>query len=1029
MALVRYCGLTLIALTMLPISKGSLIYGSDNAGKSVHLEDEKIYEKMKKTARRLNLKGHFLTANTEKMIWGPGDIEGHIGKDGLHYVLDYARVYPPAAMVPGEIKEKSRCLFRLLRPELVFKYTSPLSSDAFTAWGRVESEIHNEEVRQATQFVLDSCIPTVAELLINSCEKSNFDAKIITKITHLNGVNIRYLGLLRRYMFSKYQNKSLFILREMVARVIKSMLEYKWRDLIKKYHRITPDRCIQEAVVILNAVIMPQTTEARKSFWNNKIRNILISKFPLALLEEEMTVDESASPFLNIQPLVIDDWDFLFSRISSLTGIVFSDSVKNHDQKSFGMFTSGDIVEIRSSVRQMSLVDFSFVMANVLAALNQNESQVANRLFNIAIDRLDICPEVSFMILRNIISLRSNISNALKRMKDDTLMGLIGKFVDVTLEGAQKLAGTNLSSDNIIDAAIFLSQLEMPSATVLGYIEKSLLQNPQNFRPYTSAIAISCQYFKPNLNQKTQNFIEIALDISDTDPSINFNVGLAYILCYNKWIGDDNYQATKEKALKAWRIVATNSPSLFDTLDTTLFKQVEIKNSNFFYQLAISCLIEIASEIQVEQLNLKLKLILQQITITSLVTPNSNGYQSKHLDYMVQLGPFPKMTSLWQFGTYMDSENENSFINLLEQCPNLKSIRLEDVRISDTWLSHIPSSIIELEIRKSTTMKPTQNLKILMDRISKEKDLKSPSMVLILPSTLLEPLYFENIISSISSNISISAIKLQFSTQLESTLSPISDQVQLLSLFGSIKENDWDLLNRIILKLPKLLVLDLSGCDSDFDNEMWHVNSPTLQYAISKSGTSYYFSGSNQRTFILEKGFGKPAPFSISINTDEWEMYKWLKFTPHNRSIYQQIFDSNTNQRSLILKATSSSLNEPFKWIEWGSRSPPQCTPKVIFEKFSNSYNLKIGSKQFGTLKIDKKKSIDISYLVNSEIKSSHIISLNGNFQNLNLQLLSSKIYFLIPQSQSYSIKFSISEPTSLNHLLTMIIMLLISID
>ena len=104
MALVRYCGFTLVALSMLPIGgnvngKNSLVYGSDDAGRSVHFDDDTIYEKMKATALALNLKGHYLVADTSRLMYGPGDIEGHLGTDGLHYALDYARVYPPAALV------------------------------------------------------------------------------------------------------------------------------------------------------------------------------------------------------------------------------------------------------------------------------------------------------------------------------------------------------------------------------------------------------------------------------------------------------------------------------------------------------------------------------------------------------------------------------------------------------------------------------------------------------------------------------------------------------------------------------------------------------------------------------------------------------------------------------------------------------------------------------------------------------------------------------------------------------------------
>ena len=41
--------------------------------------------------------------------------------------------------------------FRMIRPEFVKSQNKPLSSDAFSAFGRLDSEIHNQEVEDATQ--------------------------------------------------------------------------------------------------------------------------------------------------------------------------------------------------------------------------------------------------------------------------------------------------------------------------------------------------------------------------------------------------------------------------------------------------------------------------------------------------------------------------------------------------------------------------------------------------------------------------------------------------------------------------------------------------------------------------------------------------------------------------------------------------------------------------------------------------------------------------------------------------------------
>ena len=52
---------------------------------------------MKAVGRGLNLKGHKVG---QAVVYGPGDIEGHLGHDGNYYVVDFGRVFPPEAPPP-----------------------------------------------------------------------------------------------------------------------------------------------------------------------------------------------------------------------------------------------------------------------------------------------------------------------------------------------------------------------------------------------------------------------------------------------------------------------------------------------------------------------------------------------------------------------------------------------------------------------------------------------------------------------------------------------------------------------------------------------------------------------------------------------------------------------------------------------------------------------------------------------------------------------------------------------------------------
>jgi len=50
-------------------------------------------------------------------------------------------------------------LYYLLRPELVSNFPKKLSSDAFTKFGRHDSEVHNAEVSEATEMLVKEKIP------------------------------------------------------------------------------------------------------------------------------------------------------------------------------------------------------------------------------------------------------------------------------------------------------------------------------------------------------------------------------------------------------------------------------------------------------------------------------------------------------------------------------------------------------------------------------------------------------------------------------------------------------------------------------------------------------------------------------------------------------------------------------------------------------------------------------------------------------------------------------------------------------
>lgn len=81
-AQIDYRGFRLIAESFLPINKASLAYGSHDGGVTVMDLIPELSQAMRLAGERLNIKGHMCgrtTTATKKFLYGPTDIEGHLG--------------------------------------------------------------------------------------------------------------------------------------------------------------------------------------------------------------------------------------------------------------------------------------------------------------------------------------------------------------------------------------------------------------------------------------------------------------------------------------------------------------------------------------------------------------------------------------------------------------------------------------------------------------------------------------------------------------------------------------------------------------------------------------------------------------------------------------------------------------------------------------------------------------------------------------------------------------------------------------
>ena len=96
MALVDYLGYRLIAISVLPITKETIVYGSSDAAVHVCNSSEELQRKMILSGQMLNLKKHLvgLTPENQVELYSAGDLEGHKVNDDF-YLLDFSRAFPP----------------------------------------------------------------------------------------------------------------------------------------------------------------------------------------------------------------------------------------------------------------------------------------------------------------------------------------------------------------------------------------------------------------------------------------------------------------------------------------------------------------------------------------------------------------------------------------------------------------------------------------------------------------------------------------------------------------------------------------------------------------------------------------------------------------------------------------------------------------------------------------------------------------------------------------------------------------------
>ena len=343
MALVDYMGFRIIAMSLLPINNDTLVYGTNDGGILVHNSNLKLSKLMKEAAEMINIKKHICGLRTMsgmrlrgwQELYSPADLEGHVGKDGNFYLIDFARTLPPEAPIPGS---KSAHLYQLLRPEFIKSYEEPLCSDAFSGFLMADPlvNVHNESVKNASEYLHKDLIPRfVRDSLVwqirEAQERKNLHEFPITEAIHAKGICMRHIGLIIKNIRNEPSFKSAknLLILEATSRVLKNKLRGLLRRKMKEIKQPLEAPYRQLVIRFLN-LVFGKSKESDK-FWDTIVKKQLRSKFRL---NNEITQDNN-NYSISLKKIILIDMEdeylspciMLFNRITNLMGLKFTPQV------------------------------------------------------------------------------------------------------------------------------------------------------------------------------------------------------------------------------------------------------------------------------------------------------------------------------------------------------------------------------------------------------------------------------------------------------------------------------------------------------------------------------------------------------------------------------------------------------------------------------------------------------------------------------------------------------------------------------
>lgn len=395
-ALVDFHGYRIIAMPLLPLKGGELIYGSRDAGKTFKRSSDDFNQKMQEIAADLHVAGHYVCDHKGKpyQLHSAGDIEGHRGSDGRYYLLDLARAFPPESPfdTPHLCWPQQAVFFRMLRPEflqyLKDKGSPALSCDALTNWAQShkDSSMHNKRLQAATRVLVGEVVPAFASRFAKKELKDLRDIHVSEEM-HRFGINVRHAGLVRSLIVSsdaKSEEARRKLLVLMCERTLKNVLRRELR-LLARYKGANPSDHESRALVVrfLNLVTRAHQTEQTYAFWDTELPFEIKDRFG----PKSITIEEQNNLFGCVRRSVVD----IVKYVVATTGVQLTPAAVESLERSGGPgyeFVSVDLGAMTVRIKHMSIIDYA--TAKVLSQEAYEDTGVGgDRLLSLAKQSFD----------------------------------------------------------------------------------------------------------------------------------------------------------------------------------------------------------------------------------------------------------------------------------------------------------------------------------------------------------------------------------------------------------------------------------------------------------------------------------------------------------------------------------------------------------------------------------------------------------------------------------------------------------------